>query len=378
MFLNIFSMLSRKRIIFTSLFILFLLITTLFLMELSFRLLWQYLPDPIPSLTKRYVFVKEESTTKPDIKSIHFVDPNLGLSLIPHKIFTHTTNEFEVKYSIGQILSHNIGYRTDSIEKEPERFTSIFLGDSFTFGLGVNYEDTFFHLYKRALGLKNIINLSVSGLDIYDYFIKIKNYLDKFPIEKIYLAIYLGNDLFPKFENLHKNQETKKNIKNIKRKFAIYRLIKGLKKRKKTYEMFNTSNIDTFWNYTSPFKYLEYDAEKSTGFKEYKEFLEKIITLCNLHKTKLYVILIPDKIQVYENEVRKILKNPSDYNFEKPNKYTAKICKGYNIPVFDSTPYLKKIAQDHTFNKIYFDYDIHFNPLGHKTMADYLISSLKD
>ncbi|MGR3316937.1 MAG: SGNH/GDSL hydrolase family protein [Candidatus Anammoxibacter sp.] len=321
--------------------------------------------------------MEEESKSDLDIKSIHFSDPKCGLSLVPNKTVTYKTDEFEVKYSTSQIPSTNFGYRTDSINEKPEEFTSIFLGDSFTFGLGVDYRDTFFYLYKEALSLKNIINVSVSGIDTYEYFLKISCYLDMFPIEKIYLVIYLGNDLFPTFNSLQKVKKRKRKKESLKRKLAIYRLIKGLKHRNKSYEMFNTKTIDTFWNYTSPFKFLEYDAEKSIAYKEYKEFLEKIIILCGIRKTKLYVILIPDKIQVYEDKVKEILKNPTEYNFDKPNKYTSIICKQYNIPVFDATSYLKKVAKDSSPDKIYYDYDIHFNSLGHKAMADYLLSTLK-
>ena len=232
-FFNISVCYQEKKIIITTFFIFLLLVVTLILTELSFRLFWRYLPAPIPSLAKRYVFMEEENKSDVDIKGIHFPDQKCGLSLVPNKEVTYKTDEFEVKYSTSQIPSTNFGYRTNSVNEKPEEFTSIFLGDSFAFGLGVNYEDTFFHLYKEALGLNDIINVSVSGIDTYEYFLKISSYLDMFPIEKIYLAIYLGNDLFPKFNSIQKEEKGKKKKEKLNRKLAIYRLIKRSQTKKK-------------------------------------------------------------------------------------------------------------------------------------------------
>jgi hypothetical protein len=67
-------------------------------------------------------------------------DPILHHSLVPKAKLKSSNNEFDVTY---QINSYGLRDREFPLEKPPNTYRILMLGDSYTFGIGSNLEDTF-------------------------------------------------------------------------------------------------------------------------------------------------------------------------------------------------------------------------------------------
>ena len=63
----------------------------------------------------------------------------------------------------------------NSIKKQQKNYDIVFIGDSFTEGLGYNYEETFVGIIAKNLKDKKIANLAMSSYSPSIYFTKIKN-----------------------------------------------------------------------------------------------------------------------------------------------------------------------------------------------------------
>lgn len=87
-------------------------------------------------------------------------DSLLGWRLKPNWSGFHEHHDFKVQYSINPF-----GFRGNFNEpKRPRGQTYAIVGDSFSFGLGVNDSDTFAHKLNTQLGQKNTyLNFSVPG-----------------------------------------------------------------------------------------------------------------------------------------------------------------------------------------------------------------------
>ena len=66
----------------------------------------------------------------------------------------------------------------------PVNYDYIFIGDSFTEGVGLNYNDTFVGIFEKNLSNKDIGNLAMSDYSPRNYYHKIKEYILKLDIHQ--------------------------------------------------------------------------------------------------------------------------------------------------------------------------------------------------
>ena len=111
-------------------------------------------------------------------------------SLKPHR---------EVSGSIGR--SNSMGFRDR--ERTPEKSGTaprvIVLGDSFVWGIGVSYDDTFVTLLEQDLQRtypgSEVVNLGVPGFEPDHYFHLLQQYGMALHPDAVVLALYVGNDI---------------------------------------------------------------------------------------------------------------------------------------------------------------------------------------
>jgi len=90
------------------------------------------------------------------------IDPVLGWRMRPHADVLDESPEFTVRYvcnAQGFRSPHDFG-----LEEGEEQIA--FLGDSFTFGVGVEYEETFVALVERALAGPRCLDFGMAGFGI--------------------------------------------------------------------------------------------------------------------------------------------------------------------------------------------------------------------
>ncbi len=110
-------------------------------------------------------------------------DSNLGWVNIPDYSFsadnrTYTTNKF--------------GLRSQSLNPAADHI--LILGDSVAYGAGVNDQETLSFYLSEKFPNVQVLNLAVSGYGIGQYYLALKNFIDKTRPKLIITMIYTGND----------------------------------------------------------------------------------------------------------------------------------------------------------------------------------------
>jgi len=121
-------------------------------------------------------------------------DAALGWKLSPGWKGSHTHPDFSATYSINAL-----GLRGDTpalSERNQDRL-SIIVGDSFTFGLGVNDNETFAHLMQAASPPgSRFLNAAIPGYSTDQQALLLEQKLLGLKPARVLLVVYLGNDFF--------------------------------------------------------------------------------------------------------------------------------------------------------------------------------------
>lgn len=114
-------------------------------------------------------------------------DERLGWKLAPGWRGRHDHHDFEVRYGVN-----SLGFRGDALGFSRPG-SVMFLGDSFTFGLGVNDDEVFTGLLDQSNG-QNFTNAGMPGYSTDQQLLLLEDLLAYKP-EVLVWVVYLGNDL---------------------------------------------------------------------------------------------------------------------------------------------------------------------------------------
>ncbi len=116
-------------------------------------------------------------------------DDRLGWKLRPNWKGRHRHHDFDVQYS-----TNRYGFRGEFCDKgERERIAVV--GDSFTFGMGVDDDQTFVHLLDVRSQDQAYLNFGVIGYSTDQQHLLIVEQLLRFNSDHVLLVVYLPNDL---------------------------------------------------------------------------------------------------------------------------------------------------------------------------------------
>ncbi len=105
---------------------------------------------------------------------------------------THKHSDFQTIYSINEY-----GFRGDFNEiKKGCRNLYAVVGDSFTFGIGVQSGQTFVDLLNKNSRKECYLNFSIPGYSTDQEYLLIKDKVFPFLPKAVFLIVYLGNDIF--------------------------------------------------------------------------------------------------------------------------------------------------------------------------------------
>lgn len=314
------------------------------------------------------VFFSIPATENDVIETKEFYTDSIGIFRY-NKIWFDTVSSTKLKNKVHHyfknISLNEFGFRkAKKVNKNGKKIMMI--GDSFTWGFTAKPIDSSF---TDLLSVKyNIYNFGVPSVDIDQYLLILKHYLDSVKPESIVLNIYDGDDRIDYEKNSipYYNQYfytsnigwlPKTNI-DFKSKDSIMvfnsfedskKYILGLISFGKYHEsswvnkMLSKTVIGTFvgnifFKKTIPYSYYYKDKKDFTCIR-----LNKIKDICKTNNVKLIAIIIPDKNN---------LKTKEEYCLENPYYYLADMSYYRN------------------------GYDSHFNNLGHKYYSEYIDSIL--
>lgn len=312
-------------------------------------------------------------------------DSDLGWIQVPNYEAEFQGREFKVT-----MKSNSQGFRDQeySFSKEDGSKRFIVLGDSFTWGWGVEREEIFCEVTEQILEGIDFINLGQGAYSTAQEYLIYQKLGRNFSPDLTILA-FGPNDIM---ENSGRNpkrprftvqddalylasspvpfsfSETMK--KTLKDHFLLYSLIdyriallKPIKNKPNGYD----------W---VPNYYLKTYQDTMAGPWEVTQKL--LLEINRLAKQRLLILYIPNRLQVEVETYRqavlttKIDENLIDLSY--PNKLVKEFAEREGIPFLDFTPYFKKTNQK---KPLYFRYDGHWTKEGHRLAGQLLSEKLK-
>lgn len=303
---------------------------------------------------------------------------------------TSLDKEYEVVYSIN-----NEGIRDNknfASNKEENELRILTLGDSFTFGMGLNKEDTFQDVLenklKNSLDKKvEVINGGVNGYGAKQSLellkMKINEYNPDIVIYNFYIndlsddASYL-NFVIEKGCRIKKTMPaTKKFLFLNSRTYLVYSSIKDYFMLRcgfsqsilfKLRATMSKAGLLQSAKFEYPYSEKEESNETRSRWKVALNDIEEMDSICKSNNCTFILEYVPAKEQVNDGYRREYLKknglNETDFDFESPVRILKEFSDKEDIQFIDLWEDIinKKINVNNP--ELYYEFDVHFNKNG--------------
>jgi len=301
---------------------------------------------------------------------------------------------YETKRTVKtyNVITDKYGYR---IGKKKDNYSKkdkiVFLGDSFTYGFGVNYEDSIIGFLKEKKTNYEFVNLAVPGYSPSILKVKLEQLIKRgIKPKKIFYIMditdvddeanrwLVKDDLeYPVIINIDVESEIKKNFtykKHFKMtRLLIYNLNKTLRNIRKDINKKKFIEEDKLIGKThggsfthTPYAKLDKSFWSKNDYKQgLKKIKNKVKSISNLAKktnSEFYIVIFPWPETLEYGE-----RHFSWQNFGND------LCKFSNCKkLINAFPEFEKIKKKFTFWKkeIYFLNDVHLNPYGNFILAE--------
>jgi lysophospholipase L1-like esterase len=259
----------------------------------------------------------------------------------------------------------------------------LLLGDSFAFGVGVDYDSTWSVIFERRClenGIKvEVIKAGVSGYDTRSELLYLYRLFPKYHPDIVLIA-FLSNDLVTNLllaanESLEGNQSMRQDSMTVRGqsdKFSHFQIVTLAKRMLLSSDfiytkMYFTTNRSIY--YASPMnETLQRQVEVT------KKLLLRFQEYCDSNGAKLVILSIPQEIQVIMKARRYAVNGISiDFVDEEFLRFSRE-------HGFLWLPALGTLAQQYQsgFDDLYFRLDGHLNKRGTRMVGEFLYQSLED
>ena len=327
----------------------------------------------------------------PYIKETEFYDKRVRVwdEVFHHKFKKNVNMKSTGIEKNNRFCTNNFGFKSNCNSTKKNFFKFAFMGDSFTEGIGLNYENTFVGIFEKALG-SEVANMGVSSYSPKLHLAKLNYYLNKdllFDHVIIFLDISdYYDEAFYQFDT--KNLSITHNKKDSRRILAkkifpltnyYFYVIKKIRKVSKSQAEISGKNSKILFDesVTRKTSWLNKDIK---NFKINDKTLFKIHEETKFYMDQIYQILdkrnIKFSLAIYpwpQNLINK--KNNYFYRNEWKN-----FCETRCDNFFDYFENFSIRVNNQGFEKVYKSYyingDIHFNKKGNILIADKIIKTL--
>ena len=331
-----------------------------------------------------------------------FGDKHTPAALIPHA---------EVLGSIGRTNSQGFRDRERSFEKSDGVHRILALGDSFTWGSGVTYDETFVTLVEQGLNggahPTEVINLGVPAWGPHEEFHLLTVYGIRFHPDRVILNFFIGNDIQNKRGDdfnlpepvivagqsyyVHRNGNWVHDTLGPGSSFLYHNLnylvkVGGSRLRAASEEgllagerlplLSRTDYVrgirernDIYLIHDTPFFSRHWDRTQKT-LVAMKEFLAE-------RDIPLIVVMLPEQVQFDTGLQREYFQatgaSPTDYDFYKPQRLLLAWCHEQHVQCIDLWPAFAAAGDP---AGLHFRNDIHWSERGHRLAAETILSAL--
>ena len=287
-------------------------------------------------------------------------DSERGYKLKPNNISEHTNGFFNVSIKTDKYSNR------DNLNKDFKNMGVVAIGDSQTFGNGLNQNQSWPEILQNKLSI-NIINTGVPGYSPQNYLPTIKEQIRNGINVKHILYAITYNDLF-ETDTLPNDRfvDSSGYLRSKKSNFSINSLVNIVRNRTAVGRLIENV-IRT--NFSMPIMYT-----KETHTLEIDKFIDFVVNFEKKldHKNiKLHLVYIATGSHILKDTRKKIF-SVRDYDYEFIGNYLDTRLKYLNINFIDATPYFFEYSKNLNFqrNSIMLPVDGHYNENANNIVAE--------
>lgn len=298
--------------------------------------------------------------------------------------------EISAGYEFAHSVSINsLGMRGPEVgSKQTGEFRILVLGDSFTFGHGVAWEDTFVALLEERLRSRRpetiVLNGGVSGYGPVDELTWLEHYGLPLQPDLVLVAVCLGND----FKDAMAREITDKVATDIPEAAQRHGISRFLFLRSHLYRLVVRATpikLRLFLGFSEPWTAvymrdaIEYHQEPPEGKalesrKITRAAFEGMSKLATERGFRVAAMLIPNDFHLVPELWNRLLSyaglEPGSYAPDVPERYFEKMLGELEIPVLDLSPLVAAALEKG--EKLHYRSDPHWTPAGHHLAAEAL------
>jgi len=324
-------------------------------------------------------------------------DTTLGWRLTPGWQGTHRHHDYEANYSI----SPNAFRQPDHSDTENRHLWAV-LGDSFTFGFGVEDNETFVERLNEqaastpvdpASETMRFVNLGVPGYSTDQQVLLLERELPRFKVQGVLLCVYLGNDLLdnlrsvpiqvplskPRFE-MAGQELVLKHPEPLPRRQPVDAQLE-LRKAVLGEHTLPESLLSRLANRSALLRTLGVDTDRvgdqDLGFRErfapaldlFERLIARLQELCTSNGTDLALVLLPGR-----SYVERPASLSAAYQEHLRREITALQLRPH-VQIIDLAAELRRLHAENP-QSWFFPSDGHLNRAGHRLVATFIHRSL--
>jgi len=329
----------------------------------------------------------ERSKSKNYRKSHHFYHHGLKSNI----------NELEKWGKLHyELTTNSLGFKDQTnrkITKKINQYRVLFIGDSFTEGIGIDYNNTFIGILDSTYSDIEILNAGVVSYSPKLYYLKIKYLLNIINLDFNELFVFIDvSDIQDDIMYEDFKPSNKKKIRLIEN-IHIWFLNHSIIYNSIYWEIFYNKNFTNsgfgVWRKSSKSSLNaidslqeivqeNYDIERVSwsysdsvynkwgklGASLATQNIKKLHNLCKKKNIKLTLGVFPRPNEIKENK----LKNSKNLILWK------EFCRKFDIPLINLYPSFVSNNTNETIDKYFIKGDVHWNNLGHQKIAKKIIS----
>lgn len=353
-----------KRIVQNFCLVLFTVVFTVLLVE---GFAW-FAPGTV--LPARLRDLRDQLDRNLNAESFMATDRELIFKIKPNQNFLVKHPDYQMRV-VTHLNLPDIGFRGGSVGGPP---WAVAVGDSFTFGQGVNHEALWTTVLAKALG-KDVINMGVPAQGPSQYTRIFKRYGLPLKPRVVFYGFYF-NDL-DSAVRFRRNQRGIPVSRYLRDYSIVYNLLGGAKRVKDQQPVFfKAEGVELALEPVGLRRELERQVEKfAERWAAVSHEIEEAIKASQEAGVKFVLVYFPSRWEVHWEQIKTQLNFPSNLDMDRLHRKVLEYCGSKAITCFDLSPALKREAGQN--KQLYFRTDGHWNAAGNRVVADAIAEFVK-